>query len=330
VKKAYKYTLAAVGIPLLCFGGLALDSYYRAVSAIAAHDARLAKDIAAMRTRHSPQPMNVHPFEDGHSRRNSDDVRRFGVLDRRRPSSPDEALNLLESAQARLREGGYEAFYERKGLEVWMLTHFLDLLRERPLPAGELRDLSRSLDRIHSNRPTVSDIITGEHLLDRAEILNVLHLKRDPSGMIRRPPGWREFFSWRILIAKTLLQLDDHYREILPLASVPRQDREKAVSQWSAWSEDEGVTSRTYLRTDADRMLRHERTAAAEWHFTHLVMALLLFQSERGRDPQELQELVPDYLPCQPVSLFDGAPVVFEKGVLHDVGLDSRWRLAPK
>src|SRR6185436_18548110 len=48
------WALVLLGIPALCVAVLWLDSYYRAVAAIRAEDDRLAKDIAAFRTRWNP------------------------------------------------------------------------------------------------------------------------------------------------------------------------------------------------------------------------------------------------------------------------------------
>jgi len=327
VKKAWKYTLAAVGIPLLCFGGLALDSYYRALSAIAAHDARLASDILSARMGY-PRGKNALSFEDGHSGPNSARLRAVDaamLAGKRR-----ELLRPMEEAQVHFREGGYVAADQRYHFEIGALRGLQGMLNTRRLLAEELRELYGSFDRVRSARPTVADIITGEHLLDRIEVLNEFQLKRNPYRMIRRPPGWRELFSWRILISKTLLELDEHYRQILPLASLPYPEAQKAASEWATWREKEEVRGRTVLRIKAERVIHNERLLSAEWELTRLALALSLFQAEKGRDPQHLNELIPDYLPSLPVSPYDGAPYYYRKGVVQDSGLKATWISASK
>ncbi len=332
MKRAWKYTLAATGIPLLCFGGLALDAYFRAVATIDAHDARLAADRAAARIGHPPKAPDSYSFEDGHSGRDSarDSLLDESILEPQRGWSPLSILQPLELMQSHFREAGYVAARRRSSFEERELRRFQGFLTGQLLLPDQLRDLAQSFDRLRSTSPTAAEVITAEHLRDRAEVLGVLHRKRDPYGMIRRPPGWREFYSWRILIAKTLLELDDHYRQVLPLASSLSRKDEMAAGRLSETARKEEGLARTHLRSEVRDVLRIERERAADWQLTHLAMAISCFRAEVGRDPEKLAELVPDYISEVPVSLFDGRPCQIEKGTLFDMGRGTWWHSRPR
>jgi hypothetical protein len=59
-------------------------------------------------------------------------------------------------------------------------------------------------------------------------------------------------------------------------------------------------------------------------------MAVSCFRAEVGRDPEKLEELVPDYLPRLPVSPFDGRPYQIEKGTVFDYLRGARWHSRPR
>jgi hypothetical protein len=321
-----------VGIPLLCFGLLGIDSYHRAVTAIAAHDARLAKDIAAQRARQGAAVNTGGVFEGGHSAKFAS----WTALGQRPPidlpaDSPVRPhLADVAAAQNFYRETGYAA-----ATQYWEGHHLAKIKSvlsstSHHLSAAELRDFLERFDRVASTRPTLADHITGEHLLDRAEVLNVLHRKEDRYCMIRRPPGWREFFSWRIMIAKALNELDDLYREMMPIASLPYSEAMKVAVPVSSNDEEPDLRSRTYLRGSAHRMVQYAAGHACTWDFTRVAIALCRFQAEKGRAPRDLQELVPEYLARMPASPFNDAPYEYQNGELRDGATTATWSLPPK
>ncbi|MBI3856108.1 MAG: hypothetical protein HY293_10510 [Planctomycetes bacterium] len=321
MKRAWKVVLAVVGIPALCFGLLAADSYYRAQAAIATQDELLARDIAALRTRNPSPRKGISTLEEGHSAPTTDGIRANLIsLVLRVPNSDsgEGLLSYLAGADDQLREGGYRNEYYRHYSETRTLERLRKILESKPLEAKELRRFRDLLDRIEASRPSLADIVTGEYLLDRAEVLNVLHQKRDPYCMITRPPGWREFFSWRIMIAKALVELDDVHRQVLDLAKEERR------------MTNESLRTRTSLQSSVGGVFDRERTGRAAWAFTRLALALSLFQAEQGRDPTELKELVPEYLAELPHSPLDGDSYLFRTGVLHDVRAGLAWSLCPK
>lgn len=294
MKRAWKIGAVALAVPAACLGLLATDSYFRAVAAIREHDSRLREDIQALRSKSASQANSAWTYEQGQ-------VGQMNLWNRRTQAPSRDAIVCLDQTEEMFREGGYTAFGYRCYHERIDLVGLRDLLaRERWSPA-QLRQLAEELEKRVGRRPALADVVRAEQLLDRAEVLNVLHLKRDPYCMLRRAPGWKEFFSWRILIAKSLHQLEDHYREVSGTAPARPQ------------SED---LTRSALRNGASRLEPAERQTRAQWKFTQLAVALEIFVEENKRVPVELKDVFPD----PPRSPFDGAPYEYKDAVLRDVG----------
>jgi hypothetical protein len=265
VKKAWKWALVVAALPVACIALLWIDSYYRAVAAIRAEDERLARDIAAARSRRAGPQDPTFPLEAGHSGERGARLALY-VLSMRefKSTSPRAILSDLAALRSRMSEGGYGTQLFRRAVEIGDLSRLREVLENSTIQELELRRISKALDQLEATRPTIEQCIFDEYLLDRAEVLRVIHRKEDPYGMILRPPGWRDFFSWRILTAKTLRELDDHYREIQEALA---QGTLPAVAL-GVWNEEAGVRSRTQLRIDAPTALGQERQLTKVWEQT--------------------------------------------------------------
>jgi hypothetical protein len=265
MKRRRKIALILAAVPTVAVAGLWVDTYSRAVAAIRAEEARLAKDIAAARLRRSPENP-AFPFEEGHSRQLSAPGRRlaFALAGGSVKSSFAQALADLARLQDRLGEGGYACEYYRSYAETNALYRIRLAARdEEPEPA-----VAEALDRLDQRRPTLAEIVAGEHLLDRAEVLRVLRRTEDPFSMILRPPGWRELFSWRIHVARILRELDDHHREMQDL--VARQKIPPAAV--GIYKEDPHLRTRTDLRLGLRWANDREMRVTREWEQTRTAL----------------------------------------------------------
>jgi hypothetical protein len=318
VKKAWKWALVVLGIPALSLVVLWIDSYYRAVAAIRAEDERLAKDIAAFRARlHPGLPVNdaflagsaVAPLsfyqgaepaklEEGHSgHQNFHLMLRCDLSGLSKPAPGLKAPESIQPGDAELsglaltfrtiRECGYKSRligYEFETAALWKLE---PILAAKLLPQADIRRIAGQLDRAMAARPTFADSVEAEHLMDRAEVLRVLHLKADPTGFIRRPPNWREFFSWRILLVKCLRQLDDDFSALRSGPSDVKFEKRTELT-------------RSELREPTNHPRWYDLNSLGLWTLARVGTAIVLFRAEKRREPQRLQDLVPDYLPSIP------------------------------
>ena len=330
--KKWKWVLVAVGVPVLAIAVLWIDSYYRAVAAIRAEDERLAKDIAAFRSRLTSMPPPVRlksrfVLEQGLSGRRTKDFndeltgRLFGefnvfaVPENATPMPVESTVDALAAVEEALQESGFLGIdHRRLGDEPFqelILECLFRRLNQKDLSREMLRRLSERLDRLMAARLSFAQILDAQLLLERAEVLRVLHLRADPGGFIRRAPGWKEFFSWRIHIVNCLKELDDRHQWLRGEESEPLRNWFHGIDL--KVPELEETRSRFEAAAYA---LRREVATLALWRFTRTALALAIFRSENDALPGTLDELVPKLLPALPVHPFDHSPMKYENGVL--------------
>jgi hypothetical protein len=62
------------------------------------------------------------------------------------------------------------------------------------------------MGKLEAGRQTILDFVKNESLANRVQLLEVLKSRSDPGGAIDRGPCWKELYSWRLLIAKSIAQ----------------------------------------------------------------------------------------------------------------------------
>jgi len=350
MKRALKWILLLAGLPALAVGLLAADTYRRAVHAIELQESRLRADIAALRARLrsttllqgrdlSPQVLerlpcparrfaataeHTVPVEQGHT--GQDEQLRLRLSEIVGLSTRTQAMQTVEGvltsfavSESCFREGGYEARNRRHFYDLRILEALHLLLVQPGVDAAALRQVSSALEQLIERRPLPGDILEGEYLLDRAEVLRVIPTQSDPHCMLLEPPGVRESFSWRILTVKALNQLDDRYRELRKLDAASDVDWENAVKEFGLRIRHEPAYTRSALCSGATSALQAERLALCRWRFAQVATLVALFQAEKGREPRDLSELVPEYLPEPPINPYNGKPFDYQDGALRTV-----------
>lgn len=336
VKKRWKWVLAAVALPAACIGLLWVDSYTRAVAAIRAEDQRLTQDLAAFRARLKPGlpidpavevtglpcPLNLYRnpkrprLEDGHSGHRDfyDSVFAglFWLQERDEPpATADQILTTISIAHLLLGECGYDSSTMLHGYEQSALRAVPQALR-RMSTKDELQRFAEALDLRLASRPTFADAMVAEHLMDRAEVLPVLHLRENPSGFIARPPGWRELFSWRIHLVKALTELD------------------LELQRAKSGSGPETPHPRTTSAVAVEHLVRHasDEETRIFWTAARTAVEIAIFRAEHGRDPARLDEL-----PRPPSGRPGGDRLSYSAGILtlhNEDGIAEQWVLRPK
>lgn len=360
MKKVWKGAALVIGLPVLLVGWLTLDSYTRAVSAIAAHDARLRSEIAAIRSKRTPstvlegrdvswkairnlpcartafQNPSVCVLEGGHTAHLNLYWTSYGdesflqekSLSRKDRPTPHELITALAVTDAAIPEGGFSSLSVREAFEYRALERFPDALVQETLTPAELQRIFAEFNLLMARRLTLGQALFGEHLLDQIQTLSVLHTRSDSIGWIRRPPGWKEFFSWRILLAKCLNQLEDEYQDLskLPPESFPDRDDSQGPS--------EKALTRSKLEREAFRYVDSEKVMLCYWHMARLAIAIVRYRVEKAKELADLKELVPEYLPELPVNPHDGKSFLYREGHLKTAPFRQNagddWDLNPK
>jgi hypothetical protein len=262
MKKAGKVALVTIGVPVFVSGLMILDAHLRAGSVITDHENRLAAEITAFRLRRHPSPLLLpedlmerphFAFEEGHSGQKRvweaiAPVIQFSM------EPVDELPLSIARCQEILQENGLVHGQRRFGFEVFFLEHLRADLGKGLDGAPRLRRVAELLDQLQARRISAADLRAGEHILDRAEVLNAFK-NGDPS---LGKPGWRELYSRRILAAKRLNQLVE---EMQRSPEVPVE------------------------------ILQDERRNRAHWRLTRAAVAVMIHHRENGRLPEEMHGL---------------------------------------
>jgi hypothetical protein len=347
----------AVKVCILVFGGIAAvaglvawDSTTRAARAVRAHEERLAADLAALRAKPTlpadplrfPLPQGIQiptlTYEKAHSGQEpflrqwvtaQDLLRQRGWME----TSSEQLIQKLMVFQESLREGGFTAFElrrldEERGLRTWKTI----LENQNPKPE-ELRHISDMLDQLLAARPSARDVLIGESVLDRQEILNWMRGQDASYWMLVDAPGWREMYSRTLLAAKALNEVRELETLVLGIESLPILEREtKAIAEGQKNLRSNRV-ARSDLAARSGALLQGERLLLTEWALARVATAIARFQIDKRRNPAALKELAPDYLNDVPLNAYTGEPFVWDKeqGVLETrpggQGLQSQWRL---
>ncbi len=350
MKRALKIALAAFGGILLVAGLVVWDAFARAARTIRAHEERLAADVAVLRARPAPparrrswpMPQGFAPptlaFEHAHSGQEWPLRNYQQLLDMLRreagdPTTSEDLLERLSLSHESLREGGYLAYELRRRDEEGMLRVWKFIVENQDPKAEELRHVAGMLDRLLAARPTAREVLQGESVLDRQEILQWKQGGGSTYWMLVDTPGWRELYSKTLLAVKALNEVRDLETLVYGIEALPVLEREpKAIEEGQKNLRSDRFT-RSDLAARAAALFQGERLLHTEWALARVGTAILRFQRDKKRNPEELKELAPEYLNEVPLNAYTGEPFLWDKdkGVLQTrpggQGLQSRWDL---
>ena len=99
-------------------------------------------------------------------------------------------------------------------------------------------------------------------------------------------------------------------------------------NHWRTWLDGNAMGVRLYgiLTPAMADVLEQKCKEASAVAATRVLIALKAFKVQKGRLPETLDELVPEYLDAVPLDDFDGKPLRYnaEKKVIYSVGKDLR------
>jgi hypothetical protein len=310
MKRSRKWVL--LGVLALTLGAVVfwVDILHRADEAIKAHERAIVEEFSEMRRRPTLKELllrrtlthvTLHDLGEkgglvdvpaGHwlSYGHDDDTRReiqacayywLTGEDRNGNWTPESILTCLMANQEVLREGGWAAWQIRWENRNQLLEAWKQLLISKPPTATELREVHEGFAMLEATEPRVEWSARIECLIAGFDAIRVLRRRGDPTHLFVRGPCWRELFSWRILVAKSLqqLRLDPGGSNDCHLMSLP-----------SAGATGQSTTP---------------------WPIARTATAIALFHAEKGYYPDVLEELVPEYLREVPHGP-DGAPLRLE------------------
>jgi hypothetical protein len=110
----------------------------------------------------------------------------------------------------------------------------------------------------------------------------------------------------------------DFYRQLLPIAQkgVPydRQKISRLIADFTQKTQGRNtILANLHISSVEDRLFDRVTETHALQRVTMTALALRLYRKENGRYPENLQQLVPKYLPSVPIDPYDGKPLRYRK-----------------
>jgi hypothetical protein len=210
-------------------------------------------------------------------------------------------------AQDVSRQGDYLHWHDLVMIEHLSVWAARQILSAHTLSAGQLKTWATWMDRLKNSRPSLAATIT----LDSAEAQK--ELIEDFAGVAipLNAPGpylpvtWQDLWSRTLAKSRAVLDVDRAARALLEEARRPAWERaSQEVPQedlGSCYSPDARV-----LDLDAASQL-----CLLLWRVS---IAVARFEAEHGEFPKSLGQLVPQYLPEEPVSPRTGKALEYEPG----------------
>jgi len=226
-------------------------------------------------------------------------------------ATPEHVLRLLAVAQDVLRAGGVAQARRRLAVEIAAVDLWKRILEAHDLAPAKLAEIASSLDQIERARPPVQDALDAEFAMARQKVARVIRMRRNP-GVVTSEPGWRELFSWHILLVQVMNEMDDDRRELAGFDSL--SETQKKLLIHLAYPRK---LARALIDEGYDLCAR-EAEAGVRWTLMRTATAVAWYEAEHGTYPEMVADLVPRYLGAVP------------KGMTHQSGFVYSDPLSPE
>jgi hypothetical protein len=232
-----------------------------------------------------------------------------------------EGLRLLcaiLSISGDYRRGVSPSHFRDGDVERYTAVLWREVLSNHALTAAQLEAACRMLDRIERGRPTIYDAIRIQHEEDRSRLVTEYPAKAAEN---EERPELRHLWSWTFKLCELLDNQEQEFRAILALEGRPAWEVERAVAAM------EKAVPRSWREVGRPRLPTHQlpvrsmdfiedALGRSRRDLIRVATALAWYQVETGRMPERLADLVPRYLPRDPVCPATGTPFPYEAGVL--------------
>jgi hypothetical protein len=234
----------------------------------------------------------------------------------------DRAALLLGVAQDLPRGGCVEEAAYGARAEKAVLVQLAAVFRSCAAAPDVLRRFAEGLARLYAERGSLRQAWENDDGYQRAIILDEEDFK-NPWGRDPIRPGWRCLFSKTVMRAQALNLCHSGYRRLIDAAVRPPAEQERlakeieqefkghpngVVSLYLNFNEESGNlwTVPGVIRECTDNLMHRSLLRVAT--------ALALYEAERGKVPDRLEDLVPTYLERIPVCPLTGKPVSYAPG----------------
>jgi hypothetical protein len=194
------------------------------------------------------------------------------------------------------------------------------LFEAQRMSASALRTFLARLELLDRGRAPIDEPRWIEEVLHTRAAEEAFRKGTDRSAWPFLAPGWRSLGSRRVAFAAYLTRMEDTYDAVREVARKPPWERIEA-GRGLGWADTLGARWRSGFCSMGEEAPEagHQTSAVASLNtrtVLRLAAALALYEAERGRPAERLEDLVPDLLPSIPVSPVTGAPFPYAPGAL--------------
>lgn len=254
--------------------------------------------------------------------------------------SAERLVMAIGLAQDVCRHGDYQHWHDLEVTEHESAWVALDMLSAHRLAPAQLESWATWMDRLKSARPSIETVIAVDSARARRDIIkdfsDIAVYSASPPPEL--PITWRDLWCSTLANSRWVLEIDQTARTLLDQARLPGWQR----IHWAA--PDNNVAY--YCDQDA-RILDVDATSELYLMLWRVSIAVAWYEAENHTFPKSLTQLVPRYLPQNPISPRTGKPLDYDQGkvgsdpgegFLEDVLIESNdsdpdlfhWKIAQK
>jgi hypothetical protein len=194
----------------------------------------------------------------------------------------DWLLTALSVAYDTARLGQYQTWPVFRVIEDWVLEDAWFVLEEQNLTAAELAELERRFDQLRAQRPPLALAFQVQGAEARRSFLEEVEQPGSPYDHTAGP-GWKDFFSRRIYIARMLTGLRS-------------QSDDARLMTWTPGTEGADPWNRLRMAQGEEVAERQSINPPGEVHSQiplevfRAALACARFQAAQGRMPRTIEE----------------------------------------
>jgi hypothetical protein len=199
------------------------------------------------------------------------------------------------------------------------------ILADHGLPGSALRELLRILGLIEPRRAGVAEMMDREIFCMKVSSLNGMEKVVDLNWGMNPMP--RFYFSNRVLLADALRVFQQMGEDLHRLKAEPNLRQAEAYGVWTRHLKSPNPLV-ALLTPAIGKLWSTWKDGQVNADLARVASALACYQVEKGRYPESLGHLVPDYLPALPLDLFsNGLPLAYltegAAATVHSLGPDG-------
>jgi hypothetical protein len=210
-------------------------------------------------------------------------------------------------AQDICRHGDYQHWHDLEVIEHQSAWIAWEILSAHRLTSDQLESWAAWMDRLRSARPSIDTAIAVDSARSKRDVIkdfeDVAVYSASPCPVV--PITWRDLWCSTLAKSRSVLEIDRTARTLLDQARLQGWERNHSADAY--------LDRASYCDPDA-RILDIDAASELYLLLWRVSIALAWYETENRTFPKSLIELVPRYLPQNPISPRTGKPLEYDQG----------------